>query len=206
MRAFLAFISFILIVFIAYLILDKKTVSAFFISLFGTIWVGGIILSLIVVAISKGITDFFVTRIEKYKNLISYLGGQFLIFKNGLEYWSNLSWQNFELEVTKRLKQFGYGAVNTKLSGDEGVDIVVNNLDKKFIIQCKAMKDKIGPAFVRDFVGTISIQGATGGMIISLNGFSNGALEAANYSNLHLLSANEFILLEKIQLKQIIGW
>src|SRR3989338_995232 len=145
---------------------------------------------------AKGIANFYTAKIEKYKSLIVYLGAQFFIYKNNLEYWNNLSWQNFESEVTKKLSQFGYNAVNTKLSGDEGVDIVINNRDKKFIVQCKAMKNKIGPSFVRDFIGTIGIQNASGGMIVSLNGFSDGSLDTSNYQNLHLLSIQDFILLD----------
>ena len=68
------------------------------------------------------------------------------------------------------------------------------------------MKNKIGPAYIRDFIGTISIQKASGGMIVSLNGFSNGSLETSNYSNLHLLSIRDFILMDKEQLNKIVGW
>ncbi len=146
------------------------------------------------------------SRIPEYEKLVSYLNKDFKIYKTSLEYWNNLSWQNFERETTKKLQGLGYNAINTKLSGDEGVDIEIINNHKKFVIQCKAMKSKIGPAFIRDFVGTIGIQGASGGMIVSLNGFSNGALEATNYNNLYLFSTKEFILLEKEQLTKIIGW
>ncbi len=205
-RVVLVLLCLMLITLVSYNISDVKSASSVLGNFVVVTLGGGFIIFFIVNPMAEGIANLYTARMVKYKNLIIYLGAQFFIYKNNLEYWNNLSWQNFEFEVTKRLNQFGYNAVNTKLSGDEGVDIVINNQNEKFILQCKAMKNKIGPAFVRDFVGTIGIQGATGGMIVSLSGFSDGALEAANYSNLHLLSIKEFILLEKAQLKLIIGW
>ncbi|MEK6646981.1 MAG: restriction endonuclease [Candidatus Firestonebacteria bacterium] len=158
-------------------------------------------------AISKKITGLSISNLNEYKKLISYLSNQFVKYKYNIEYWSNLSWQNFEREVTKRLQRFGYNAINTKLSGDEGVDIVIWGQNKKFIIQCKASKNKIGPAYIRDFIGTIGIQNAAGGMIVSLNGFSSGSLEASsNYSNIYLFSIQDFILLDREKLERIIGY
>ena len=166
----------------------------------------GIFILLILNSITEKIESAYTSNQIEYKNLVNYLGEKFTVYQNSVEYWENLSWQNFEHEVTKRLRNFGYDAVNTKLSGDEGVDIVINNHDKKFIIQCKAIKNKIGPAYIRDFIGTISIQKALGGIIISLNGFSSGSLEVSDFSNLHLFSVQDFILMDKEQIGKIIGW
>ncbi len=166
----------------------------------------GVLILFILSSVVESVESLYTSTQIEYKNLVNYLGEKFTIYRDSFEYWANLSWQNFEREVTKKLNEFGYDAVNTKLSGDEGVDIVIHNQDRKFIIQCKAMKSKIGPAYIRDFIGTISIQKASGGMIVSLNGFSNGSLETSNYSNLHLLSIQDLILMDKEQLNKIIGW
>jgi restriction endonuclease Mrr len=109
-------------------------------------------------------------------------------------------------EVTRKFVSFGYNAINTKFSGDEGVDIVITDGDRKFIVQCKAMKGKVGPSFIRDFIGTIALQKASGGMVITLNGFSDNSLEISNYENLFLMKIQDFLLLEKNQLKKMIGW
>ena len=185
---------------------DDKTLGQILADFAGTIWVVYIISAVVIISISKAISDIYISRLNEYKTLLSFLSPLFIDYKNQIEFWENLSWQNFEREVTKKLSQFGYNAVNTKLSGDEGVDIVINNRDKKFIVQCKAMKSKIGPSFVRDFIGTIGIQNASGGMIVSLNGFSDGSLDTSNYQNLHLLSIQDFILLDEEKLNKIIGW
>lgn len=185
---------------------DNKTLGRILADSAGIIWVVYIVSTIFIISISETITDVYISRLSEYKALLGFLNPLFIAYKNKLEFWENLSWQNFEREVTKRLNQFGYNAVNTKLSGDEGVDIVINNQDNKFIVQCKAMKNKIGPSFVRDFVGTMRIQNASGGMIVSLNGFSEGSLEASDYQNLYLLSIQDFILLDKEMLHKIIGW
>jgi len=172
----------------------------------GILWVIFIASTITISSMSTTISNTYISRLSEYKSLLNFLRPLYENYKSQFEFWKNLTWQDFERETTKRLCELGYDALNTKLSGDEGVDVVIRNNNKKFIIQCKAMKSKIGPAFVRDFVGTIGIQGATGGMILSLNGFSFGAMEATNYSNLHLLSVNEFILLDRRELSKMIGW
>ena len=153
----------------------------------GSILIGfGIWIVFAVGFISEKIESIYISKSFEYKKLLNYLSGLFVDYKNKIEFWQNLSWQNFELEVAKRFKQFGYNAVNTKLSGDEGVDVLITNNDRKFIVQCKAMKNKVGPSFVRDFIGTVGIQKASGGVMISLSGFSDKSLETSNYQNLFL--------------------
>ena len=185
---------------------DDKTLGQILADFAGTIWVVYIFSAIVIISISKAISDIYISRLNEYKELLSFLSPLFFDYKSQIEFWKNLSWQNFEREIAKRLNQFGYNAVNTKLSGDEGVDIVINNRDKKFIVQCKAMKNKIGPSFVRDFIGTMGIQKASGGMLVSLNGFSDGSLDTSNYQNLYLISIQDFILLDKEKLNKIIGW
>ncbi|MDO8610183.1 MAG: restriction endonuclease [bacterium] len=172
----------------------------------GMIWVLYIISTLVIISISEAITNTYISKLSEYKILLGFLNPLFVDYKKRIEFWKNLSWQNFEHEIATRLSEFGYNVVSTKLSGDEGVDIVITNQNKKFIVQCKAMKSKIGPSFVRDFIGTIVIQNAYGGMIVSLNGFSDGSLNTSNYQNVYLLSIQDFILLDKEKLNKIIGW
>lgn len=202
----LSLLVFLLILYISYSISNEKNLSEIIGYFIVLTLIFGAISFIIINSISQKIAILLTAKLDEYKKLVNYLSSKFLGYKNGLEYWQNLSWQNFEKEVAKRLQGFGYDAINTKLSGDEGVDIVINNQNKKFIIQCKAMQNKIGPSFVRDFVGAMNIQAAQGGMIVSTNGFSKGALETANYSNLHLFSVKDFILLNEVELKNIIGW
>lgn len=168
---------------------------------FGLLAVGLIIEPIVRIVVNRSLLSNVV-----FQRATHFLRGMFVDYQQSLGYWQNLTWQDFEKEVTKRFIDFGYNAVNTKFSGDEGVDVVITNGHKKFIVQCKAVKNKIGPSIVRDFVGTMSIQKAQGGMIISLNGFSCGSLEATNYESLHLVSITDFLLMSKLDLRKIIGF
>ncbi|MBX4206001.1 restriction endonuclease [Candidatus Microgenomates bacterium] len=174
--------------------------------LFFVFWFGLITIGIFVQPIISKITDWRLAKYQLFKDTTSILSAKFIEYQKGLEYWQNLSWQDFEREVTRKFVEFGYNAVNTKFSGDEGVDVIIRNGNKKFIVQCKAMKAKIGTPFVRDFIGTIAMQGASGGMIISLNDFSNNSLEISNYEHLYLMKIQDFLLLDKYQLRKIVGW
>lgn len=189
-----------------YVTSGNKTLWETILNASGMVWVVYIVAPIVIIQASEALNDVYISRLKEYKALLVFLNPLFADYKNKIEFWKNLSWQNFEHEITRRLNLLGYNAINTKLSGDEGVDIIINNQNRKFIIQCKAMKGKVGPSYVRDFIGTMEIQKAVGGMIVSLNGFSDGSLGASDRMNVYLLSIEDFILLDKYKLSKMIGW
>ncbi len=204
--AFLTFAIFSLVAYKLFDIQNNLSAGSIIGSLAAVFWFGLIAVGIIVQPIVETITDWRMSSLVLFKEAILFLKSNSADYQQGLEYWQNLTWQDFEKEVTRKFVSFGYNAINPKFSGDEGVDVVITDGDRKFIVQCKAMKGKIGPAFIRDFIGTIALQKASGGMVITLNGFSDNSLEISNYENLFLMKIQDFLLLEKDQLRKMIGW
>jgi HJR/Mrr/RecB family endonuclease len=116
--------------------------------------------------------------------------------KNHLEFWHNLSWREFEKEVAILLSNLGVKANATKGTGDKGVDIFATFGRKKIVVQCKKHKSPVGPAIVRELLGTHTVEDANVGIIVSSSGFSPGAQEAAS-GRILLLGIEDLMQLDK---------
>jgi len=115
---------------------------------------------------------------------------------NKFEYWQNLTWREFEKETAILLNNLGIDANATRGTGDKGVDIVATYRNKKVLVQCKKHKAPVGPAIVRELLGTLLSENANLGIIISISGFSVGAHEAAS-GRILLLEIRDLLQLEK---------
>ena len=104
------------------------------------------------------------------------------------EYWFTLSGHRFEKEFGKLLENNGYSVSITKGSADGGVDIVAEKSNLTTIIQCKAHKNPIGPATIRELFGVLSSGDfkAESAIVVCLGGFTIGAREFANKNNIVL--------------------
>ena len=67
-------------------------------------------------------------ELEEYKQYVV------LEYKKQEEYWKKLNGYQFEREIANLFRQMGHSVQETKLSGDCGIDMVV---DGKTIVQCK---------------------------------------------------------------------
>lgn len=132
----------------------------------------------------------------RIRNCIKYCAALRAYSKNKFEYWQNLTWREFEKETAALLNKLGIEASATKGTGDRGVDIVAAYRNKKVLVQCKKHKAPVGPAIVRELVGTLLSENANLGMIISMTGFSVGAHEAAS-GRILLLEIRDLLQLEK---------
>ena len=133
---------------------------------------------------------------HRVRSCVKYCAAIRAYSKNKLDFWHNLSWREFEKEVAILLSNLGVEANVTKGPGDKGVDINATFRRKKIVVQCKKHKTPIGPAIVRELLGTHISEDADAGIIISLNGFSTGAQEAAS-GRIILLEIEDLLQLEK---------
>jgi len=90
----------------------------------------------------------------------------------------------FEALVGQIYRRLGYSVRVTPPSGDRGVDIWAERSTAAeaslLIVQCKLQSNSVGPAPVRELVGTLSMNAsATGGILVSASGFTRGAREEA---------------------------
>jgi hypothetical protein len=133
---------------------------------------------------------------RRIRSCIKYCAALKAYSKNKFEYWQNLTWRQFEKETALLLNNLGIEASATKGTGDKGVDIVAAYRNRKVLVQCKKHKAPVGPAIVRELVGTLISENANLGIIVSISGFSIGAQEAAS-GRILLLEIGDLLQLEK---------
>lgn len=114
-----------------------------------------------------------------------------------IEFWHSLNGYEFELYVGQIFFRNGYEVHNTKLSGDGGIDLIVEKNNERIAIQCKAHKKAVGPSVVRDLYGTMNHFGYTKGILISLNGFTKGVYTFVQDKSIQLLSLDDLLVMSK---------
>ncbi len=88
------------------------------------------------------------------------------------DFWYSLTGHQFEYEVAKLFKQFGFKVEVTKGSDDKGVDINMWQNNKYIVVQCKAHKKRLSPAISRELYGTMIAHNAREAYLITLEGVS----------------------------------
>jgi hypothetical protein len=93
------------------------------------------------------------------------------------DFWYSLTGHQFEYEVAKLFKQFGFKVEITKGSDDKGVDINMWENNKYIVVQCKAHKKRLSPAISRELYGIMIAHSAREAYLITLEGISDKSHE-----------------------------
>lgn len=102
------------------------------------------------------------------------------------DHWFSMSGHQFEHEFGKLLEVDGYEVTYTQGSGDGGVDLIASKNGMETIIQCKAWKNPVGPAPVRELQG-VREPGQEAWMV-GLGGFTEGATEFAKQKGIKTIT------------------
>ena len=132
------------------------------------------------------------SNLKKYKKKLKEYETWF--FRTQLDFWRSLSGRQFEIELASLLKKHGHTVKVVGGAGDKGIDII---LDNNTAVQCKAYKSKVGPAAIRDLIGSMQNANYKQGILASVNGFSKGVYEYNKKNNIELLDASHYIQLQK---------
>lgn len=99
--------------------------------------------------------------------------------RKSIEFWHELDGVTFEREFALLLKDTGFTSISlTATSGDEGIDIWgTDPIGKRCIFQCKAYKDPVVPAQVRELLGSLASvkYKANYAVMVALSGTTAGA-------------------------------
>jgi len=105
------------------------------------------------------------------------------IARKSIDFWHELDGVTFEHEFAALLKDTGFTDITlTATSGDEGIDLWgTDPSGNRCIFQCKAYKDAVVPAQVRELLGSLSaVKGkAKYAVMVALSGTTSGALSFA---------------------------
>lgn len=132
------------------------------------------------------------SNLKKYKKKLKEYENWF--FRTQLDFWRSLSGRQFEIELASLLKKHGHTVKVVGGAGDKGIDII---LDNNTAVQCKAHKSKVGPAAIRDLIGSMQNANYKQGILASVNGFSKGVYEYNKKNNIELLDASHYIQMQK---------
>ena len=111
------------------------------------------------------------------------------------DFWYALDGRGLEIEFANLLRRLGEDAVLTPTSGDGGVDIWVAKRETRVAVQCKNHRKPVGVAAVRDLYGAMTSAGAGEGMLVSLSGYTAGAVEFAKGKRIRMLQVDDVVRL-----------
>lgn len=160
----------------------------------GTLGLG--FLTFIIVAI---VSHYLRLRLIFYHPLYTKFMQYEIAFENYqqslVEYWKSLTGVVLEDKLRRLYKRLGYDVETTPVSGDKGIDLILNKDDKTTIVQCKGHKKPVGPSVVRELYGTlIDHKYLTDNAILACPaGFTRGAKEFALGKPIQLISATDLI-------------
>ena len=112
-------------------------------------------------------------------------------------YWTFLDGYAFERATAEVLNKHHFNAVVTPGSADGGIDIEVTRNGLRGVVQCKAHMACVGPHVVRDLYGVIHHTRASFGIMVSLGGFSKGAVEFARDKPILFVNLDDLIAMQE---------
>lgn len=114
-------------------------------------------------------------------------------------YWMFLDGYAFERATAEVLRKHHFNPIVTPGSADGGIDIEVTRNGLRGVVQCKAHVACVGPHVVRDLYGVIHHSRASFGIIVSLGGFTKGAVEFARDKPILFLDTSDLIAMQEGQ-------
>jgi len=97
----------------------------------------------------------------------------------------------FEVLLSKVFEKKGYEVERTKLSGDQGADLVVVKFGERMVVQAKCYSSKVGNSAIQEVVAAINHYHAGQGMVVTNNYFTRAAKELARSNRVQLIERDE---------------
>lgn len=107
----------------------------------------------------------------------------------------SLSGEEFEEYVGTIFKAMGFAVEFTPVSGDHGIDLILQRGDQKAVVQCKRWEGSVGEPVVRDFLGSMTGMGVKDGFLITTGEFTAQAIEFGKQNNISLVDLDELLAL-----------
>jgi HJR/Mrr/RecB family endonuclease len=93
----------------------------------------------------------------------------------------------FERFLKELFKKMGYKVNHTKLSNDQGADLVVSKFGRKRVVQAKRYNHTVGNKAIQEVVAAIKHYKADEGMVVTTNTFTKPAVQLADSNNIDLV-------------------
>ncbi len=129
-------------------------------------------------------------RKERYLNGLKQKGNKNTIDICTVDLMSGIDFERFVCDLFDKL---GYGVRHTKISGDQGVDIVATQGSRIVAIQTKCQKAKVGNSAVQEVVAGKVMYNANECMVVTNSFFTQSAVELARQNEVILWDRKELI-------------
>ena len=102
-----------------------------------------------------------------------------------------LSGYEFEIFTKILFENMGYKSYHTKLSGDQGADLVLKKSGEITVVQAKRYSNKVTNSAIQEVVASIKYYNAHKGAVITNNGFTDSAFDLAYANGIELIDRNK---------------
>ncbi len=105
--------------------------------------------------------------------------------------------REFEAYVGEIFRRWGYSVTATKVTNDQGVDLVLRKDSKKIAVQCKRMRSPVGNSAVQQVVAGKHMYGADEAWVVASSSFTRSATNCAVANSVRLIDGNELRRLQR---------
>lgn len=105
----------------------------------------------------------------------------------------NMSGAEFEIFMTQYFQKQGFKTIHTPISGDYGIDLIIENDFGKIGVQAKCYKNKVSLDAVQQVVAGLRYYGLSSGLVITNSYFQPSAIKLAASNNITLWDRNKLI-------------
>lgn len=106
-----------------------------------------------------------------------------------------LNGYEFEQFLKNLFERMGFSVKQTKLSGDQGADLVLSKFGETTVVQAKRTYNKVGNKAIQEIMAAISHYSANKGMVVTTSYFTRPAIELANSNKIELVDRNKLQIL-----------
>lgn len=103
----------------------------------------------------------------------------------------NLTGYQFEEFLKKLFELMGYRVELTKISQDQGADLIIEKFGERTAVQAKRHKSKVGNRAVQEVVASMKYYNAHKGTVVTTGQFTKQAVTLAATNGIELISGNE---------------
>jgi restriction system protein len=111
--------------------------------------------------------------------------------KHFLKFSNSFTGVEFEIFCKKKLESEGWKVSETKLSGDQGIDLIISRDNRNIGIQCKKYSKPVGNSAVQEVTAGIAFYHLSEGIVITNNTYTKSAIVLAKSNNIKLLHYTE---------------
>ena len=108
-----------------------------------------------------------------------------------------MSGEQFEIFMEDYFRKQGFKVERTPLSGDYGIDLIIENDFSKIGVQAKCYSNKVTASAVQEVVTGLRHYGLSGGMVVTNNYFQPAAIQLAKDNGITLWNRDK--LIEKLK-------